>query len=292
MLARRSRDAPSSEAVPRLTLVPAAGATSRTAPEWSAEAESLEPIEHDEAPRPGRHLSRAVSVPAVTGAAVFVAAVIIAIVVTVLQMRPAAEAASRFESSPLASISENAPGAAADGASDGGAPGASNAAASEGSSARIYVHVIGEVARPGVIEVENGARLADVIEAAGGANEAAVLDSVNLARRAVDGEQVLVPNAEQAAAGALAGGGTGAAAGGGAGAAAASGGAVVGGGLVNLNTADPAALESLPRVGPALAQRILDWRTANGGFSSIEQLLDVSGIGQKTLDGFRDRVTV
>jgi competence protein ComEA len=73
---------------------------------------------------------------------------------------------------------------------------------------------------------------------------------------------------------------------------AAGGATVPGGGLLDLNSADAASLETLPRVGPALAQRILDWREANGGFASVEQLLEVSGIGAKTLDGFRELVTV
>ncbi|MBU2385610.1 MAG: ComEA family DNA-binding protein, partial [Actinobacteria bacterium] len=63
-------------------------------------------------------------------------------------------------------------------------------------------------------------------------------------------------------------------------------------GLVNINTADAAALETLPGIGPALASRIIAWREANGGFRAVDELLAVSGIGQKTLEGFRDQVTV
>ena len=63
-------------------------------------------------------------------------------------------------------------------------------------------------------------------------------------------------------------------------------------GFVNINTADAAALETLPGIGPALAGRIIAWRDANGGFRAVDELLAVSGIGQKTLDGFRDQVTV
>ena len=70
------------------------------------------------------------------------------------------------------------------------------------------------------------------------------------------------------------------------------GASATGNGLVNLNTADLAALETLPRVGPALAQRILDWREANGSFQSADQLLGVSGIGSKTFEQLQNLVTV
>ena len=104
---------------------------------------------------------------------------------------------------------------------------------------------------------------------------------MNLARTVADGEQILVPaiGAAGAAPGAAAGG-SGAAGGGAA------------GGLVDLNTADVAALDQLPRIGPALAQRIIDWRTANGRFTSVDDLLGVSGIGEKMLAGIRDLVRV
>ncbi|MFL0712472.1 MAG: ComEA family DNA-binding protein [Microcella pacifica] len=61
---------------------------------------------------------------------------------------------------------------------------------------------------------------------------------------------------------------------------------------MNINTANATALETLPGIGPALASRIIAWREANGGFRAVDELLAVSGIGQKTLDGFRDQVTV
>ena len=64
-----------------------------------------------------------------------------------------------------------------------------------------------------------------------------------------------------------------------------------GDGLVNLNTADAAALDTLPRIGPALAERILAWREKNGPFASVEDLLDVPGIGDAILEGLRDLVT-
>jgi competence protein ComEA len=69
-------------------------------------------------------------------------------------------------------------------------------------------------------------------------------------------------------------------------------GADAGDGRVNLNTADVAALDTLPRIGPALAQRIIDWREANGSFTSVDQLLDVAGIGDAVFSGLADKVTL
>ncbi|PRI12292.1 hypothetical protein B4915_04180 [Leucobacter massiliensis] len=180
---------------------------------------------------------------------------------------------------------EGAPAAEQD-ADPSGGPTADGAAG----GGELLVHVVGEVSLPGVVELPAGSRVADAIEAAGGASDAAVLSAVNLARVLVDGEQLLVPNAEQIAAGAGAAGGAGAAAGAPSAVGSAAGG--VAGGLVDLNAADAATLETLPRVGPALAQRIIDWREANGGFASVEQLMEVSGIGAKTFEGLAGQVTV
>lgn len=143
----------------------------------------------------------------------------------------------------------------------------------------LYVHVLGEVAAPGLYIVEPEARLVDALAAAGGTLESADLQAVNLARPLSDGEQIVVPKigAEPAPGSPGAPGG-----GGGAGA----------DGTVNLNTADLAALETLPRIGPALAQRIIDWRDENGRFRSVDDLLAVPGIGEKLLAGVREKVTV
>ncbi len=225
------------------------------------------------------------AVPALAGAVAFTIAVVIAIVLTMLQLRPAAEAAEEI-SRDMARASSSDDGAEAGSEGPGDARAAGGA---DGAAGPVLVHVAGEVAHPGVVELSAGARVAEAIEAAGGANESAVLSAVNLARLVVDGEQILVPDAERAAGGAAAAGATaGGATTGGAGSSA----AAAGGAPVDLNTADAAALDTLPRVGPALAQRILDWRATNGRFASVDQLLEVSGIGAKTLDGFRELVTV
>ncbi|MBS1906215.1 MAG: ComEA family DNA-binding protein [Actinobacteria bacterium] len=154
-------------------------------------------------------------------------------------------------------------------------------AASGISAGSVYVHVLGEVARPGLYVLDDGARVAEALAAAGGTRATADLAAVNLARPLADGEQILVPAIGASPAGTVGGAGTGpGAAGAGA------------GGLVDLNTADAAALEQLPRIGPALAKRIIDWRTANGRFTSVDDLLGVSGIGEKMLAGLRDLVRV
>ena len=134
----------------------------------------------------------------------------------------------------------------------------------------IFVHVVGEVANPGIYSVEAGGRVFDAIFAAGGLTELADQASVNLAREVSDGEQVLILTTGQTAA---------------AGSAKASQ-------LLSLNRASQAELEQLPGVGPTLAGRMLDWRTANGGFKKKEDLLKVSGIGPKLFASMKDLVTL
>jgi competence protein ComEA len=139
--------------------------------------------------------------------------------------------------------------------------------------ALLFVHVAGRVRRPGVYEFHPGDRVIDAVQAAGGPRKGADLDALNLAALLTDGEQVLVPS--RTPGGTVPGGGT-----------------ATTPGLVNVNTASEADLESLPGIGPVLAQRIVDYRTEHGPFASVDGLLDVSGIGPATLDDFRDLVTV
>jgi competence protein ComEA len=134
----------------------------------------------------------------------------------------------------------------------------------------IFVHVVGEVANPGIYSVDAGGRVFDAIFAAGGFTELADQASVNLAREVSDGEQVLILTTGQTAA---------------AGSAKASQ-------LLSLNRASQAELEQLPGVGPTLAGRMLDWRTANGGFKKKEDLMKVSGIGPKLFASMKDLVTL
>lgn len=142
----------------------------------------------------------------------------------------------------------------------------------------LYVHVLGEVVTPGLYIVDQDARLVDALAAAGGTLDSADLQAVNLARPLSDGEQIVVPKIGAEAATDAAPGGA--------------GGEAASDGVLNLNTADQAALETLPRIGPALAQRIIDWRDENGRFRSVDDLLAVPGIGEKLLAGVREKVTV
>ena len=133
--------------------------------------------------------------------------------------------------------------------------------------------------------LDAGARVTDALSAAGGAKRGVDLTSLNLARVLVDGEQIVV-GARGAAA---AGGATGA----GPGAGGTPGGAPgASGPLVNLNLATQAELESLPQVGPVTAQSIIAWREQQGGFTSVDELLEVDGIGEKTLARLAPHVTV
>lgn len=135
----------------------------------------------------------------------------------------------------------------------------------------IYVHILGEVARPGLYELRDGDRAVDAVAAAGGFTPAADAAGLNLARFVSDGEQIVVPAV---------------------GASVVTAPGMAADGRVNLNTADAATLDTLPGVGPATAAKILDWRERNGRFESVDDLLDVGGIGAAKLDALRDLVTV
>ncbi|KRE61733.1 competence protein ComEA [Nostocoides sp. Soil756] len=147
----------------------------------------------------------------------------------------------------------------------------------------VVVHVVGQVVRGGVYRLPAGSRVADAVEAAGGATRTADLGMLNLARVLADGEQVRVPEPGEVVPPGPVAAGPGGGAGGGA-----SGGP---GSVVSLNTADAAALDSLPGIGPVIAQRIIDWRTEHGRFTSVDELAEVSGIGEKLLAQVRPLVT-
>jgi competence protein ComEA len=186
-------------------------------------------------------------------------------------------------------------GGAGDGGADGGGAGGDGAGTSAGASGGLLVHVVGEVAEPGLVTLPDGARVADAVEAAGGVTRKADLTAVNLARAVVDGEQLYVPKPGEPVPGAAAGAGGSAAAGGASGSAGGGTGGSAGGavaGAVDINTADAAALEALPGVGPSIAQAIVEWRDTNGAFASVDELDDVPGIGPATLDELRDSARV
>jgi competence protein ComEA len=147
-------------------------------------------------------------------------------------------------------------------------------------TASLYVHVLGAVNRAGLYELRPGARVIDAIGAAGGFSAEADQGGVNLARLLVDGEQLLVPRVGEAPAAGVA--------------PAAPGVPGVPGATqkVNLNTATEDELETLPRVGPAMAARILQWRKDNGRFATVDDLMNITGIGDKTFDALKDLVVV
>ncbi len=189
------------------------------------------------------------------------------IVAFVLLHRPAPRTAEQAE--PLRSTS-----APVGGQGGGGQPGSA-----------ATVHVVGAVRKPGVVRLPPDARVADAIAAAGGASGKADQARVNLARKVVDGEQIVVPAVGEQADAAPAPGPTSAGSAGGGGAAAA-------GDLVNINTADEAGLDELPGVGPATAKAIIGYRDEHGPFASVDALTDVPGIGEVTLEKLRPLITV
>jgi len=182
-------------------------------------------------------------------------------------------------------------GAASSPSSPAGAP----VPGSTPAPAELVVHVVGRVAAPGVVRLPAGSRVVDALDAAGGATPEADLAQVNLARPVVDGEQVLVPAPGEEVAPApgppLPAPAPGAAATVGGGSAAPGTGAAAGAPL-DLNTATAADLDALPGIGPVLAQRILDTRAEMGAFTSVEELGEVSGIGEARLADLRELVAV
>lgn len=177
----------------------------------------------------------------------------------------------------------------------GPSPGPPRPIASPSAAQRLAVHVTGEVARPGVVQVDPGDRVVDAVEAAGGLTEHAATAAVNLAAPVADGQQVVVPDARAVpavAAGDAAVSGTQPAPGVPAPPGAAVHGAAQTGAPVNLNTASAADLDTLPRVGPVLAGRIVAFRDQHGGFASVADLDAVPGIGPTLMESLAPLVTV
>jgi competence protein ComEA len=135
----------------------------------------------------------------------------------------------------------------------------------------ITVHVAGLVSRPGLVELPEGSRVADAVAAAGGLLPGARAEAINLAAALSDGQQIVVPSADDEGPATPAG---------------------TPDGKIHLNQATASELDSLPGVGPVIAERIVSYREKNGPFESIEDLLDVPGIGEAKLADLRDHVQV
>jgi competence protein ComEA len=222
-------------------------------------------------PVPGRHASRRVRIGRLQLGPVHLAVVAVVAAVAVglaawWAVRDQAEAVPLTPVEPATSTLAELPGAEA--------PTSSPAVSSE-PSGDLVVDVAGKVRRPGIAVLPAGSRVVDALEAAGGARRGVDLTSLNLARPVVDGEQILVGVAPAAGVAGSLGSPT-----------------PSGTTLVNLNTADQAALETLPGVGPVTAEAILGWRTEHGGFTSVDELLEVDGIGEATLADLAPLVTL
>lgn len=143
-----------------------------------------------------------------------------------------------------------------------------------GEAADIYVDISGCVKNPGVYKVEPGTRIFQVIERAGGLTDGADTESVNRAEEVADGQKIVIRHME----------------------ASSEEESIINSdkssGKVNINTADMLELQSVPGIGPATAQKIIEYREHNGKFKSVEDILNVSGIGDKTLENMRPYITV
>jgi len=182
------------------------------------------------------------------------AAIVLALVGAMIVFLPDAIRGAPHIAPDLAAEVEASSPASASSAAIGGLP-----------AGTVVVHVAGAVDAPGLYTLAGGARVADAIEAAGGEVDGADLDGLNLARVVMDGEQVRVPlTGEPASAD----------------------------GRININSADAATLDGLPGVGPVLAERIAEYRDANGPFASVDALDGVSGVGPAVLEKIRAVATV
>lgn len=142
----------------------------------------------------------------------------------------------------------------------------------------VVVHVAGQVKAPGLVRLPLGSRVADAVSAAGGVTRPRAADSINLARPLVDGEQIIVGGSPPSSPTASPAGNPLS--------------PIPASAIIDLNTATVEQLDSLPGIGPVIAARIIAWRTTNGRFTSIEELSEVSGIGDAVLSSVRDLVRV
>ncbi len=227
----------------------------------------LPPVDEPEAPQPQR---RRLEIPHARALAAVAVAASVLLVWWLLAGRPRT-------SDPVAPLAFSSTAAPSSSSSAAGLPATGSA------PAELIVDVVGKVRRPGIVTLPKGSRVYEAIQAAGGLKGRVDTTTLNMARELTDGEQVLVGldpvDAATSPGGTSAGGSSPA-------------GAAPGGAKVNLNTATAEQLDTLPGVGPVTAQAILGWRETNGRFASVDDLLDVKGIGEATLAELRDLVVV
>lgn len=154
---------------------------------------------------------------------------------------------------------------------------------SQAEQAQLAVYVTGAVNKPGVVSLADGARVADAVNACGGLLPTADAEKVNMAQTVKDGQQIRVPEKQGASANpqGKAGAPTGNASK-----------SANQEGLVNINTADEKALDTLPGIGPAMAKRIIEYRETQGAFQSVEDLKKIKGIGEAKFEKMKDKVTI
>lgn len=182
-------------------------------------------------------------------------------------------------------------GAGADG-SGATAEDRSSASAPYDTDGIVYVDIDGAVKHPMLASLPTGSRVEDAIQAAGGLRKNADLSQINRARILADGEKVYIPaEGEESIDGSFLSSGS-LSGGSGTGGSPSPSMAGISGGRININTADTILLQQLTGVGPVTAQKIVDYRDQNGKFSSIEDLKNVSGIGEKTFEKLRDDITI
>jgi competence protein ComEA len=228
---------------------------------------------------PGRHALRSRGPGRLGAAQLAVVAVVVAVGLAVTcwwLVRGSAHEAPALAAAPAPGLVSASPAVEPVGDASGAGPSAGSS--SGAAPATVTVDVAGKVRHPGIAVLDAGARVVDALKAAGGARPGVDLSGLNLARVLVDGEQVVVggpaPSGAAAAASPPVGDPSAPVA------------------LVNLNTASETELDTLPEVGPVTAASILQWRDQHGGFTSVDELLEVDGIGEVTLGKLAPYVTV
>lgn len=210
-------------------------------------------------------------------------AVVVAILVVIAAASGLAMASFGGHSSSV-SFERSDEASASDARGSGDASPDDESSAKSSSAAEVYVDVDGAVVRPGVYRLKDGARVSQAIDAAGGLTAEADVTGLNRASKVADGKKIYVPKVGEQQTVSADGGADG-------GAVLASGANDVAG-LVNINTASAAELQTLSGIGPSMAQSIIDERTKNGAFASVDDLMRVSGIGEKKLAKIKDCICV